>query len=90
MKILVRVCTTAEGKSSVSIDQEHGTQKPPSLLPNVGFSRSEKEWQPIQWDSHVVMPTLLNEMLLPIATEAVTQEKKKHDFLQFLLSVRLD
>jgi hypothetical protein len=50
-------------------------------LPNVEFSRSEKEWQPIQWDSLVVMPTLLNEMLLPIATDAV----KKHDFVSVSL-----
>jgi hypothetical protein len=63
----------------VSIDQEHGTQQTsPPPFPNVEFSRSEKEWQQlIQWDSLVVMATLLNEMLLPIAaTEAVKQEKQ--------------
>jgi hypothetical protein len=55
-------------------------------LPNVEFSRSEKKWQPIQWDSLVVMPILLIEMLLPIATEAV----KKHDFLSVSLVSQSD
>jgi len=70
VKIVVRVGTTAEGKSRTWYSA------PPPPFPNVEFSRSEKEWQPIQWDSLVVMPTLLNEMLLPIATEAVKQTKK--------------
>jgi hypothetical protein len=82
------VCTTAEGKSRTWY-----SATPP--LPNVEFSRSEKEWQQlIQWDSLVVMPTtLLNEMLSAHcnrSNEAEKKEEKSMIFFKFLLSVRLD
>jgi hypothetical protein len=81
------VCTTAEGKSRTWYSA------PP--LPNVEFSRSEKEWQQlIQWDSLVVTPTtLLNEMLSAHcnrSSEAEKEEEKRMIFFKFLLSVRLD
>ncbi len=70
----------------MSIDQEHGTQQ------TLEFSRSEKEWQqPIQWDSLVVMATLLNgNASAHCCNRSSEAEKKEKNMIFFSFSCQSD